>query len=114
MYTYVCVCLTPAGCLARQWRVSLAVPVASIALFTLGELCVSPVGLALVSSVSRGSSSALGLWFFSGGVGGVPPIHILYTHREDVSSPPPLLLASGSFLGGLAVCLLYIYCIHIV
>mmetsp|Transcript_3392 Transcript_3392/g.4988 ORF Transcript_3392/g.4988 Transcript_3392/m.4988 type:complete len:121 (+) Transcript_3392:1-363(+) len=37
---------------------------------TVGEIYVSPVGLALVCSTSGGSSAALGVWFVSGGMGG--------------------------------------------
>jgi POT family proton-dependent oligopeptide transporter len=53
-----------------EWEQPLWVPALGIALFTVGDIYVSPVGLALVSAASQGSSAALGLWFFAGGVGG--------------------------------------------
>lgn len=53
-----------------EWEQPLWVPILGIVLFTVGEVYVSPVGLALVSAVSQGSSAALGLWFFAGGIGG--------------------------------------------
>lgn len=53
-----------------SWRMPLLPVLMAITLMTVGEIYVSPVGLALVCSTSGGSSAALGVWFVSGGMGG--------------------------------------------
>ena len=48
---------------------SASTPLLVVLLTTVGELHFSPVGLAMVGSASKGSSTGMGCWFLCGGLG---------------------------------------------